>query len=173
MTASSLPPSGVEYSSPSLTGSGLGALDSLIPASATRTPCWESWWITFETCGEPVLLVFLGDHLPGLYLDGADTIYSPGCGYASSPNTEDWSADELMQMHQTDYLVWNNYGAQLEAPPLVSVTGLAAQLLDSAGLWKPLWFTWVEETQSDMLLYRERLFVDGCGTPHDARPPGE
>lgn len=160
-------PSGVEYSCPSLTGSGLGALDSLIHGIRDADAMLGKLVDYFETCGEPVLLVFLGDHLPGLYLDGADTIYSR-LGYASSPNTEDWSADELMQMHQTDYLVWNNYGAQLEAPPLVSVTGLAAQLLDWAGLWKPLWFTWVEETQSDMLLYRERLFVDGSGTPHDS-----
>lgn len=159
-------PSGVDYDCPTLTGSDLGPFDSLVHGLHDADAMLGKLVDYFEDCDEPVMLVFLGDHLPGLYLDGKDTVYSR-LGYASSPDTEDWDAEELLKMHQTDYVVWNNYGADLTAPERVSVTDMAAQMLDWAGLWKPLWFDWVERSEADMTLYRERLFVDGAGEPYD------
>lgn len=164
-------PSGIDYTCPSLTGADLGALDSLIHGLHDADAMLGKLVDALEDCGEPVLLVFLGDHLPGLSLGTSDSIYSK-LGYSSSPNTEDWDTQELFRMHQTSYVVWNNYGAELEAPDLVSVSGMGTQILDWAGLWKPLWFTWVDQAGEDMLLYRERLFVDGAGMPY-AAPPEE
>lgn len=69
----------------------------------------------FAQAEEPTILVFLGDHLPGLSLGGDDTLYTR-LGYASSADTGSWDAEELKQMHSTDFLVWNNFGAELEAP---------------------------------------------------------
>lgn len=157
-------PSGVGYSADALEGDELGVLDALIHGLHDADAALGRLVDYFAGCGEPVLLVFVGDHLPGLYLDGEDTIYSK-LGYADTADTEAWDPEELMRMHGTDFLVWNNFGAQLEAPDTVSCTGLAAKILGWAGLRKPLYFTWVDEAMEDMLLYRARLFVAADGTP--------
>lgn len=162
-------PSGVDYTCDRLTGDDLGAFDALVHGVHDADAALGKLVDYFSTCGEPVLLVFLGDHLPGLYLSGSDTVYS-ALGCVESSSTEDWDADTLKRMHKTDYLVWNNYGAELESPEVVSVTGMGSQLLDWAGLWKPLWFTWVDQAMEDMLLYRERLFVDAAGDAYDTPP---
>lgn len=159
-------PSGVEYTCDTLVGKDAGALDALIQGIHHADEALGKLVNYFQDCGEPVLLVFFGDHLPGLYLDGNDTIYSK-LGYSSSPDTEDWDSNELRRMHQTDFLVWNNFDAELEVPSEVSVTHMGAKILDWAGLWKPLWFTWIEQSSKDMHLYRERLFVDGTGKPYN------
>lgn len=161
--------SGVDYTCDRLTGDDLGAFDALVHGIHDADAALGKLVNYFSTCGEPVLLVFLGDHLPGLYLSGSDTVYS-ALGLVESSDTEDWDAETLKEMHKTDYLVWNNYGAQPESPDVVSVTGMGSQILDWAGLWKPLWFTWVDEAMEDMLLYRERLFVDAEGNAYDAPP---
>ncbi len=161
--------SGVDYTCDRLSGDDLGAFDALVHGIHDADAALGKLVDYFSTCGEPMLLVFLGDHLPGLYLSGSDTVYSV-LGCVDSPSTEDWDAETLKEMHKTDYLVWNNYGAEPESPEVVSVTGMGSQILDWAGLWKPLWFTWVDQAMEDMLLYRERLFVDAEGNAYDVPP---
>ncbi len=63
----------------------------------------------FAQTEEPTILVFLGDHLPGLSLGGEDTLYTR-LGYASSADTGSWDAEELKQMHSTDFLVEQLWG---------------------------------------------------------------
>ncbi|NCE64178.1 LTA synthase family protein [Pseudoflavonifractor sp. 524-17] len=160
-------PSRVDYACPTLTGDALGALDALVHGLHDADAALGRLVDYFSQCDEPVLLLFLGDHLPGLYLEEDSTLYT-ALGVTPSPNTEDWDAAQLKEMHLTDYVVWNNYGAALEAPEELSVTQTGAWLLDWAGLWKPLWFIWVQQTGQDMRLYRDRLFVDGQGNAWDA-----
>lgn len=123
----------------------------------------------FSTVEEPVILVFLGDHLPGLSLDGGDTIYAR-LGWSTTGDTSAWDSQEMKQMHRTDFLVWNNYQAQLDVPEQVSCSSLGSMLLDLAGVDKPLYFQWVEQSLDEVFLYRERLFIAGDGTPYPEPP---
>ena len=164
-------PSGVDYDAPALTGEALGAFDALVHGLRDADAALGELVDYFSNCEEPVLLIFLGDHLPGLSLEGGGSIYAR-LGAVDSSDTGDWDAETMERMHRTDYLVWNNYGAEPAAPETVSVTGLGVQILDWAGLWKPLWFTWVEEAMEEMLLYRERLFVASDGSAWE-EPPEE
>lgn len=125
-------PSGVEYTCDTLVGKDAGALDALIQGIHHADEALGKLVNYFQDCGEPVLLVFFGDHLPGLYLDGNDTIYSK-LGYSSSPDTEDWDSNELRRMHQTDFLVWNNFDAELEVPSEVSVTHMVQRFWTGRG----------------------------------------
>ena len=75
-------------------------------------------------------------------------------------------------MHTTRFLVWNNYGAELEVPETVSATSLGVHILDWAGVPRPLYFQWVDMALEDMLLYRQRLYVSADGTPY-YEPPEE
>ena len=110
------------------------------------------------------MLVFVGDHLPGLSLDAGGTLYT-SLGYSSTSDTSQWAPEELKRMHATNILVWNNYGAELALPAETSCTLLGTQLLGWAGVPKPLYFQWVDRAMDQMLLYRERLFVTADGTP--------
>ena len=74
-------------------------------------------------------------------------------------------------MHSTQFLLWNNFGAELEAADELSCTALGSKLLEWTGLEKPLYFLWVDQALEDMSLYRERLFVGADGTAYDQVPP--
>lgn len=163
-------PSGLEISSTVLDEDGLGSIDALAhglhdaDTALGRLIDYLSQW------DEPALLVFLGDHLPGLYITEDKTLYTT-LGYASSSNTEDWDAEELKRMHSTDFLVWNNYGGQPDVPDVLSCTDLGAKLLRWAGVQRPLYFQWVDRVSEQILLYRPRLFVTSDGAASGL--PGE
>lgn len=161
--------SGVEFSSDVLDEEGLTSLDALVHGLKDADASLKKLTDYFSRCEEPVILVFWGDHLPGLYLEDTDTIYSE-LGYSSTANTKDWDAQELKRMHTTDFLVWNNFGAALDVPEEISCTVLGSDILGWAGLEKPLYFTWVDRAAEEMLLYRERLFVAADGTAYEEVP---
>lgn len=161
--------SGVDYSAPSLNTEDAGALDALIKGVHDADAALAALLDYFETCGEPVIVVFWGDHLPSLYLGDDGTLYSR-LGYTDTADTLQWSSDVMKQMHTTRFLVWNNYGADLSAPDMVGCSQLGSRILDWAGVPKPLYFHWVDQTMDQMLLYRERLFIAADGTPYKSPP---
>lgn len=118
---------------------------------------------------EPTLLVFLGDHLPGLYL-GKDRSCFAELGYVDTEDTSQWDADTLLRMHGTQFLVWDNYGTELKVPETVSCGSLGSRMLSWAGVPKPLYFNWVDWVAERMLLYRGRLYVSTDGTAYDGPP---
>lgn len=120
----------------------------------------------FAESDEPVMVVFLGDHLPGLFVTEEDNLYT-AMGYSTSSNTEEWGAQEMKRMHSTSFLVWNNYGADLEVPETLSCSSLGAKLLSWAGVERPLYFQWTDRASEEVLLYRSRLFVAGDGTAYE------
>lgn len=162
-------PAPVAASADNLSGEEAGVLDALVHGLTDADAALGKLTDYFAQVEEPTILVFLGDHLPGLSLGGDDTLYTL-LGYVSSADTGNWNAEELKRMHSTDFLVWNNFGAELEAPAEVSCTGLGTYLLRWAGLPKPLYFQWVSTAMEEMTLYRERLFVATDGTPSHTPP---
>lgn len=164
-------PSGLRFESDELNEEQLGSVDALLYGLHGADEALGVLLDYFETCGEPVMVVFWGDHLPGLSMDADSTIYSI-LGYSSTADTKAWSPEELKRMHTTRFLVWNNYGADPEIPGTVSTLELGSGILDWAGVEKPLYFHWVDAALTDMLLYRQRLFVAGDGTPYYAPPEG-
>ena len=162
-------PAPVAASADNLSGEEAGVLDALVHGLTDADAALGKLTDYFAQAEEPTILVFLGDHLPGLSLGGDDTLYTR-LGYASSADTGSWDAEELKRMHSTDFLVWNNFGAELEAPAEVSCTGLGTYLRGGAGLPKPLYFQWGSAAMEEMTLYRERLFVAADGTPSHTPP---
>lgn len=125
----------------------------------------------FSKVEEPTIVVFMGDHLPSPHFDLAesDTLFDR-LGYVSTAVTTDWTPEEMKAMLHTDYLVWNNYGAELEVPESLSTTSVGSCMLDWAGLPKPLYYSWVDMVQKKMLLYRDRFFLDVEGNPSSEIP---
>lgn len=150
---------------------GLEVMDSLAYGLRDADVALGELLDYFARQTDPVIVVFLGDHLPGLYVTEEDTLYTT-LGYCTSSNTQDWSPEEMKRMHSTSFLVWNNYEAQLEVPEILSCTDLGTKLLGWAGVERPLYFQWVDRASEEVIIYRSRLFVAGDGTPYE-KPPQE
>lgn len=158
-------PAPVSASAEGLTEEEQGVLDSLLHGLWDADASLGKLVDYFAQVDEPVILVFVGDHLPGLSLDAGGTLYT-SLGYSSTANTSRWEPEELKRMHTTDILVWNNYGAEPELPAETSCTLLGTQLLGWADVPRPLYFQWVADAGEQMHLYRERLFVAADGSPY-------
>ena len=85
-----------------------------------------------EDYDEPVILVFWGDHLPGMYVTPDHSIFS-ALGYVPTADIAQWSAETVKQMYSTNYFVWNNDGARLKAPKEVGAMQLGSLTLGWAG----------------------------------------
>lgn len=67
----------------------------------------------FSGISEPTVIVFFGDHRPGLPLEGKATLYS-ALGMCSE-NTGAWSAETFAELYSTDYVIWANDESLLPA----------------------------------------------------------
>lgn len=164
-------PSGLGTESSLLTREGLEVMDALALGLRDADAALGELLDYFSQQPEPVIVVFLGDHLPGLYVTEEDNLYT-AMGYSSSSNTQDWSPEEMEKMHSTRFLVWNNFDADLDVPQALSCTTLGSRLLSWAGVERPLYFQWVDKASREALLYRPRLFVSGTGAAYE-KPPLE
>lgn len=162
-------PSGLGTASSILDEAGVEAVDCLALGLRDADAALAELLDYFDSQTDPVIVVFLGDHLPGLYVVEDESLYA-AMGCCRGSDTQQWSAEEMKRMHSTTFLVWNNFGARLPVPGTVSCTTLGAQLLSWAGVQRPLYFQWVDRLSSQILLYRSRLFVDGTGNAYDAPP---
>ncbi len=148
---------------------GLEVMDSLAYGLRDADVALGELLDYFSKQEEPVIVVFLGDHLPGLYVTEEDNLYT-ALGYCTSSNSQDWGPEEMKKMHSTSFLVWNNYDAELDVPEEISCTTLGAKILSWAGVERPLYFQWVDRASEEVLLYRPRLFVGGDGVPYEKTP---
>lgn len=164
-------PSPVEATSHLLEGDALKMTESMLHGIYDADASLGKLIDYFSKVEEPTILVFMGDHLPRPIFGENDTLYDR-LGYSSSADTMTWSPEELQWMLETDYLVWNNYGAELDVPETLSTAGIGSRLLDWAGLPKPLYFYWVDTAMESMRIYRDRLFITADGVPYH-EPPAE
>lgn len=162
-------PSGLEPTCETLGREELEVLDALAQGLRGADEALGALLDYFKDCGEPVLVVFWGDHLPSLPCGDGDSIYVR-LGLVPNNDTLTWSPEELKRMHTTTYLIWNNYGGELEVPQTISATALGSRVLEWAGVEKPLYFRWVDRALETMLLYRSKLYVSADGRAYHAPP---
>lgn len=163
-------PSGLEPTCEDMNEDQLGIMDALAYALRGADESLGALVDYLEDYPEPVILVFWGDHLPGLSAgEGKVTLYSLQ-GHVPIAETTQWDAETMKQMHSTNFVVWNNFDAQLEVPAEVSATSLGTHILDWAGMEKPPFFRWVDEAQKTMFLYRKRLYIDDEKVPYRQIP---
>ncbi|MCL2874585.1 MAG: LTA synthase family protein [Defluviitaleaceae bacterium] len=123
----------------------------------------------FENIDEPTIIIFLGDHLPGLTIDQENSIYSI-LDYVSSSSPRDWDTNELRQMLSTDFIVWNNFGAELDVPFESSTIRLGVDILRWANIPKNRYFTILEWFSHYVHIYRDRIFIGRDGTAYHSPP---
>ena len=117
----------------------------------------------FSQVDRPVMLVFVGDHLPSLNLADGTPIYTR-LGYSPTPEASDWDADTLENMLSTNYLIWTNYETQAISDHKESCTFLGLHMLQRASVPLNQYFTWLaDHAANQMLLSRNRFFADENG----------
>lgn len=163
--------SGLQYTCNGLDNEEAETLDNLFYGLRDADAALGALVEYFTARKEPTILVFWGDHLPGLHTGESNYTLYESLGYTTSSDTKDWDSATMKRMHTTRYLVWNNYGADLEVSGEMSTLMLGTRLLDWAGVAKPLYYHWVDVALQDMRLYRQRLYITAEGEPLPA-PPG-
>lgn len=157
-------PSGLGTSSELLDEDDLGSVDALAQGLYNADEALGALVEYLEGYNEPVILVFWGDHLPGMYVTPDHSVFS-ALGYVPTADITQWDAATVKQMYATNYFVWNNYGAKLKAPDEVGAMQLGGLTLDWAGVEKPAYFQWLDMSRENLREYHGSLYVDGKGTP--------
>ncbi len=113
----------------------------------------------FRTVDEPTIIVFFGDHLPGLGLAGGGTVYSE-LGMVPE-DTSTWSVEQFARLHSTEYLIWSNEPDLLPAEPGATVETscnyLGANILKLSGVDLPLYWQLVARLAEDRVIDSEYL----------------
>lgn len=96
----------------------------------------------FREQEEPTIIVFFGDHRPGVGLTDGGTVYSK-LGMCSADYSR-WSSQEMKELYSTDYLIWSNDPEYLPGEPGDTVDRgtnyLGVDLLNMAGAEKPVYW---------------------------------
>ena len=96
----------------------------------------------FRNQEEPTIIVFFGDHRPGVGLTDGGTVYSK-LGMCSADYSR-WSSQEMKELYSTDYLIWSNDPEYLPGEPGDTVDRgtnyLGVDLLNMAGAEKPVYW---------------------------------
>ncbi len=100
----------------------------------------------FRDQEEPTVIVFFGDHRPGVGLTDGGTVYSK-LGLCSSDYSR-WSTQEMKELYSTDYLIWSNDPDYLPGQPGDRVDRgsnyLGVDLLNLAGVEKPVYWSFLQ-----------------------------
>ena len=80
----------------------------------------------FSKQKDPTVIVFFGDHEPGL----SNEVYSKILG----KNVEKLSAEENMNLYKTPFLIWANYDIEEQENVNISMNYLSTLMLESTGM---------------------------------------
>lgn len=163
-------PSGCFPESSELSAWDLAALDALIMGLRDADASLGLLTDYFSQADRPVMLIFVGDHLPSMNLSDGTSIYTR-LGYSPSEESSLWDPQTMKNMLSTDYLIWTNYEKQPQPDRVESCTFFGLRMLQRAGLPLNAYFSWLkEDVASRMLLSRNRFFADAEGTPFHEIP---
>lgn len=127
----------------------------------------------FDKKKEPVMLVFFGDHLPNLMLDEKDSVFTK-LGYVDDADTTKWNSSKLKKMLSTDYVIWTNYKDENFANNTQSSNFLGLTVLDRLKFNLTDYYNWLKNMIApELLMYRNRLFVDENGTDYESVPKAD
>lgn len=95
----------------------------------------------FSNRNEPVIIAMYGDHQPLLGTDGST--YIDG---GLIEKTDMFVSTQHPELYKTPYVVWSNYGADIDMPEYISSAKLGLELVKNAKLDKvPQYFSLIDE----------------------------
>jgi len=114
-----------------------------------------------EKSNRPTILLFYGDHMPGLYEVYADT------NMITTQDTTKWTTAEMKKMHTIPYFIYQNFDNEnkLQKTDEVGAMNLGNMLLNLAGVEKSSYFKFLDTVNYTSI--RDRLFVDLNGNAYE------
>lgn len=126
----------------SLTGEAADALRTYSQSAANASDALGKLVDYFRACPEPTVIVFYGDHRPGLGLAEGGTVYSQ-LGLVPD-NLWQGTTEQFQEIYSTDYLIWSNDPSLLPGEPGstwdTSCNYLGAELLELSGVELPVYW---------------------------------
>ena len=164
------PQAPVQVSSPLFTPEELASLDCYTTGVYDADRMLGRLVDYFSQVEEPVILVFAGDHIPGLPLAVGDSLYTR-LGLVPTAASTGWSAEDYQNMMATDYMIWSNC-REPEGNVPASATMIGGTLLELAGVRSTPFFSWMAQTRRDTMLFHVRLLtLDPAGQLISASAP--
>ncbi|NCB50466.1 MAG: LTA synthase family protein [Clostridia bacterium] len=149
-----------------------GVLDALTQGAADSSKALGKLIDYFSECSEPTVIIFFGDHRPGLPLSDGTTVYSE-LGMCDAVNAN-WSTETLANLYSTDYVIWSNDAALLPADAGstadTSSNFLGLDALRAAGMELDPYWRMIASMKESCTIYTWPYFVAADGGIYAALP---
>ena len=126
----------------------------------------------FSRVDEPTVVIFYGDHRPGLGLEEEGSVYTE-LGMLEGAVTGA-PVDTLRELYSTEYLIWANDPALLRDPvgygTDTSSNYLGLELLETAGVELPRYWKLLSRMAEESLVYNWSFFISADGRASRAMP---
>ena len=112
----------------------------------------------FEKQEEPVLIVMFGDHQPSVEQEFLDKAYGV--------EQKDMTMAQYMGKFRVPFVIWNNYGLEVEAPEITSLNFLGQYVLDCVGIDGGEYSDFLREFQQEIPALTFSGYFDSEGKAH-------
>lgn len=157
-----------------LSQEALDVLNAYVQGVSQSSKALKALTDYFAQVDEPTILIFYGDHRPGLGLENGDSVYNELGMYEGSIFTAD--ADTIAELYSTDYLIWSNDPSLLRGEPGTradsSSNYLGLELLQTAGIPLPRYWQLLDVLQEHSLIYTWSYFLTPEGEASFGLPEG-
>ncbi len=148
-----------------LSEEGVGVLNAFTQGAANASKMLGTLIDYFSAQEEPTVIVYFGDHRPGLPLESGGTVYS---ALGMCPEDQaDWSVEETAELYSTDYVIWANDPAYLpgEAGQTqdTSCTFLGLRTMQCAGLPLDAYWRMLEDISGVFTAYTWNYWLSAEG----------
>lgn len=148
-----------------LTGEAADALRTYSQSAANASDALGKLVDYFRTCDDPTVIVFYGDHRPGLGLAEGGTVYSK---LGLVPDNVWYStAGQFKEIYSTDYLIWSNDPSLLPGEPGstwdTSSNYLGAELLELSGVEMPVYWQLIDSLSRTRTADMTHFTLDRAG----------
>lgn len=110
----------------------------------------------FSKVKEPTIIVVYGDHLPDL---GEDYSVYKESGYISGLLDE----QDRFKLHQTPFLIWNNYGLPSKDFGYIDASYLGSTMLNYIGYKEDPYMNYLNDVSQEIKAYNEAFIIDKNG----------
>lgn len=155
-----------------LSDEAAGELNAVTQGAADASAMLAKLTDYFRDAAQPTVIIFFGDHRPGLPLADGSTVYS-ALGLCGA-NAADWSAETTAELYSTNYVIWANDPSLLpgaagdKKDTSCSYLGLAA--LRAADLPLDPYWRMIESVSRSCTAYTWQYFVSAAGEVSSAPP---
>ena len=164
---------GYDYSfSADISDEARGALNAVTQGAADASAMLGKLMDYFSGSGEPTVIVFFGDHRPGLPLESGGTLYSAlgMCGVSPA----EWTGAQTAELYSTDYVIWANDPSLLPGAAGdrkdTSCSFIGLEALRAADMPLDNYWRMIAAVSRRMTAYNWHFFVSADGQVSDAVP---